>query len=70
MKSTRFHDSKLNLVKALLFRSFLETEASTTFYCFTFIVLPSECKIWGWTRVRAFNSDTELASIISGADVN
>ena len=29
MKSVRFHDSKLKLVKALLFRSFHETEAST-----------------------------------------
>ena len=29
MKSVRFHDSKLKLVKALLFRSFHETEAPT-----------------------------------------
>ena len=29
MKSVRFHDSKLKLVKALLFRSFYETEAPT-----------------------------------------
>ena len=29
VKSVRFHDSKLKLVKALLFRSFHETEAPT-----------------------------------------
>ena len=33
----RFHDSKLKLVKALLFRSFHETEASTAGFCSAFI---------------------------------
>ena len=34
MKSVRFHDSKLKFVKALLFRSFHETEAPIAFYHF------------------------------------
>ena len=33
MKSVRFHDSKLKLVKALLFRLFHETEAPTAGFC-------------------------------------
>ena len=37
MKSVRFHDSKLKLVKALLFRSFHETEAPTAGFCSAFI---------------------------------
>ena len=32
-----FHDSKLKLVKALLFRSFHETEAPTAGFCSAFI---------------------------------
>ena len=36
-ESVRFHDSKLKLVKALLFRSFHETEASTAGFCSAFI---------------------------------
>ena len=37
MKGVRFHDSKLKLVKALLFRSFDETEAPTAGFCSPFI---------------------------------
>ena len=37
MKSVRFHDSKLKLVKALLFRLFHETEAPTAGFCSAFI---------------------------------
>ena len=37
MKSVRFYDSELNIVKALLFLSFDETVAPTAFHCFTFI---------------------------------
>ena len=37
MKSVRFYDSKLKLVKALLFRSFHETEAPTAGFCSVFI---------------------------------
>ena len=37
MKGVRFHDSKLKLVKALLFRSFHETEAATAGFCSPFI---------------------------------
>ena len=37
MKGVRFHDSKLKLVKALLFRSFHETEAPTAGFCSPFI---------------------------------
>ena len=37
MKSVRFHDSKLKLLKALLFRSFHQTEAPTTGFCSPFI---------------------------------
>ena len=37
MKSVRFHDSKLKLLKALLFRSFHETEAPTAGFCSVFI---------------------------------
>ena len=37
MESVRFHDSKLNLLKALLFRSFHETEAPTAGFCSVFI---------------------------------
>ena len=37
MKSVCFHGSKLKLVKALLFRSFHETEASTAGFCLAFI---------------------------------
>ena len=33
----RFHDSKLKLVKALLFRSLHETEAPTACFCSAFI---------------------------------
>ena len=34
----RFYGNTLNSVKVLLFLSFLETEAPTAFYCFTFFV--------------------------------
>ena len=37
MKSVRFHDSKLKLLKALLFRSFDETEAPTAGFSSAFI---------------------------------
>ena len=37
MESVRFHDSKLKLLKALLFRSFHETEAPTAGFCSVFI---------------------------------
>ena len=37
MKSVRFHDSKLKLVKTLQFRSFHETEAPTAGFCHAFI---------------------------------
>ena len=37
MKSVCFHGSKLKLVKALLFRSFHETEAPTAGFCSAFI---------------------------------
>ena len=37
MKGVRFHDSKLKLVKALLFHSFHETEAPTAGFCSPFI---------------------------------
>ena len=37
MKSVRFHDSKLKLVKTLLFRSFHESEAPTAGFCLAFI---------------------------------
>ena len=37
MKGVRFHDSKLKLIKALLFRSFHETEAPTAGFCSAFI---------------------------------
>ena len=37
MESVRFHDSKLKLLNALLFRSFHETEAPTAGFCSVFI---------------------------------
>ena len=37
MESVRFHDSKLKLLKALLFLSFHETEAHTAGFCSVFI---------------------------------
>ena len=37
MKSVRFHDSELKLIKALLFCSFHETEAPTAGFCSAFI---------------------------------
>ena len=37
MKSVRFHDSKLKLVKTLLFFSFYETAAPTAGFCSAFI---------------------------------
>ena len=37
MKSVRFHDSKLKLLKALLFHSFHQTEAPTAGFCSPFI---------------------------------
>ena len=37
MKTVRFYDSKLKLVKALLFRSFHETEAPAAGFCSAFI---------------------------------
>ena len=37
MESVRFHDSKLKLLKALLFGSFHETEAPTAGFCSVFI---------------------------------
>ena len=37
MESVRFHDSKLKLLKALLFLSFDETEAPTAGFCSVFI---------------------------------
>ena len=37
MENVRFHDSKLKLLKALLFRSFHETEAPTAGFCSVFI---------------------------------
>ena len=36
-KKRAFSDSKLKFVKALMFRSFHETEALTAFYCFTIV---------------------------------
>ena len=38
-----FHDSKLKLVKALLFRSFHETEAPTACFCSAFICGRAYC---------------------------
>ena len=37
MESVRFHDSKLKLLKALLFCSFHENEAPTALFCSVFI---------------------------------
>ena len=37
MKSVHFHDSKLKLVKALLFCSFHKTETPTAGFCLAFI---------------------------------
>ena len=37
MESVHFHDSKLKLLKALLFLSFHETEAPTAGFCLVFI---------------------------------
>ena len=45
MKSVRFHDSKLKLVKALLFRLFHETEAPTAGFCSAFICGRAYCTI-------------------------
>ena len=46
MKSIRFHDSKLKLVKALLFRSIHETEAPTAGFCPVFICGRTYIEVW------------------------
>ena len=43
MESVRFHDSKLKLLKALLFSSFHETEAPTAGFCSVFICGRAYC---------------------------
>ena len=58
MKSVRFHDSKLKLLKALLFRSFHQTEAPTAGFCSPFI-----CG-------RAYCSAEDLFKLISNKFLN
>ena len=61
MKSVRFHDSKLKLVKASLFRLFHETEAPTAGFCSAFI-----CGRAYWLRHCEFIRNLRANSVIRG----
>ena len=51
MKGVRFHDSKLKLVEALLFRSFHETEAPTAGFVHRLFLEGRILNSYPWTRL-------------------
>ena len=62
MKSLCFHDSKLKFMKALLFRSFHETDAPTAFYQESLQPIPGESPNTILTNTCVVGSNGERTS--------